>query len=52
MRNVKSLILNNTPSAAIVAITIKYAFSPDNFKATIPKVKELLRRLSNDEQAL
>ncbi|MCI5601733.1 MAG: Rpn family recombination-promoting nuclease/putative transposase [Hallerella porci] len=50
--NENACLSSNTPSAAIVAIAMKYAFNPEGFKAAIPKVEELLHRLPNDEQAI
>ena len=41
---------SDTPAAAVGAIAMKYAFNPVGFKASIPNVEKLLRKMSSDEQ--
>ncbi|MBQ7080273.1 MAG: Rpn family recombination-promoting nuclease/putative transposase [Fibrobacter sp.] len=41
---------SDTPSAAIGAIAMKYAFNPEGFKAVIPIVEKMLQKMPSDEQ--
>ena len=42
---------SDTPSAAIGAIAMKYAFNPEGFKAAITIVEKLLQKMPSDEQS-
>ncbi len=41
---------SDTPSAAIGAIAMKYAFNPEGFKAAISIVEKMLQKLPSEEQ--
>ena len=41
---------SDTPSAAVGAIAMKYAFNPEGFKAAIPIVEKMLQKMPSDEQ--
>ena len=42
---------SDSPAAAVGAMAMKYAFSPEGFKAAIPNVETILRKMSSAEQA-
>lgn len=42
---------SESPAAAVGAMAMKYAFSPEGFKAAIPNVEAILEKLPSDEQA-
>lgn len=42
---------SDAPAAAVGAMAMKYAFSPEGFKAAIPNVETILRKMPSDEQA-
>lgn len=42
---------SDSPAAAVGAMAMKYAFSPEGFKAAIPNVEAILRKMPSDEQA-
>ena len=42
---------SESPAAAVGVMAMKYAFSPEGFKAAIPKVETILRKMPSDEQA-
>lgn len=42
---------SDSPAAAVGVMAMKYAFSPEGFKAAIPNVETILRKMSSAEQA-
>ena len=42
---------SDAPAAAVGAMAMKYAFNPEEFKAAIPNVEAILRKMPSDEQA-
>ena len=42
---------SESPAAAVGVMAMKYAFSPEGFKAAIPKVETILRKMPSNEQA-
>lgn len=42
---------SESPAAAVGVMAMKYAFSPEGFKAAIPNVETILRKMPSDEQA-
>lgn len=42
---------SDAPAAAVGAMAMKYAFNPEGFKAAIPNVEAILRKMPSDEQA-
>lgn len=42
---------SDSPAAAVGVMAMKYAFSPEGFKAAIPNVEAILQKMSSDEQA-
>ena len=42
---------SDSPTAAVGAMAMKYAFSPEGFKAAIPNVETILRKMPSNEQA-
>ncbi|PWJ34788.1 Rpn family recombination-promoting nuclease/putative transposase [Fibrobacter succinogenes] len=42
---------SESPAAAVGVMAMKYAFSPEGFKAAIPKVEAILRKMPSNEQA-
>lgn len=42
---------SESPAAAVGAMAMKYAFSPEGFKAAIPNVEAILRKMPSNEQA-
>ena len=42
---------SDSSAAAVGAMAMKYAFSPEGFKAAIPNVETILRKMSSAEQA-
>ncbi len=42
---------SDSPAAAVGAMAMKYAFSPEGFKAAIPNVETILRKMPSAEQA-
>lgn len=42
---------SDSPAAAVGAMAMKYAFSPEGFKSAIPNVETILRKMPSAEQA-
>lgn len=42
---------SESPAAAVGVMAMKYAFSPEGFKAAIPNVETILRKMPSNEQA-
>ena len=42
---------SDSPAAAVGAMAMKYAFSPEGFKAAIPNVETILRKMPSNEQS-
>ena len=42
---------SDSPAAAVGAMAMKYAFSPEGFKAAIPNVEAILHKMPSNEQA-
>ena len=42
---------SDSPAAAVGVMAMKYAFSPEGFKAAIPNVEAILRKMPSNEQA-